>query len=77
MRDVAHRAYLFIGRIGSSECDVLAHSSVEQKVVLHHNTQLRSIVSQLHAVQILIVYQDLTAVWTIERHHETDQCALS
>ena len=66
-----------VRRARLAERDVLADRAVEQKVVLHHDANVRAVVAQAQGRDVLTVDQHAAALRMVERHHEADQRALS
>ena len=50
---------------------------VEQKVVLHDDADVRSIVAQPDVRDVMSVDQHASALWVVERHHQADERALA
>ena len=52
--------------------DVLGDRTVEEKVVLQHDAQVRTVLAQPHVGQILTVDEHATRERPVEGHHEAD-----
>ena len=77
MRDSADRLDLAARRVRLGVGDVLGNRPVEQEVVLQHHAEMRSIVAQLDARQVVAVHEHAPRQRPVERHHQADQRALA
>ena len=77
VRNAAHRLNLIGCGVRIRESNVLGNGSVEQKVVLHDNSEVRTEVAQAQRAQVFAIDSDRSGQRMIKIHCETDERALA